>query len=133
MGSVPECPDRLEPGVIEVRLLRPEEWSFLFPIFDAEGAKVPSPTTSFVAAAFDGPDLVGFWVAQAMIHAGPLWIRPDRRGSGLWRKLSAALEGQMTSRPGAGYYSFSAEPKVEAIFQKLGYREMPYKVWAKEV
>jgi len=116
-----------------IRLIRPEEWAELLPVFEAQGGRLPDPENATAAVAFDAAGQVcGFWVLQRCWHAGPLWIRPDCRRSGLWRRLHAALDRLFTHQVGAGYYSFSGSEQVEAIFRKLGYRDLGYKVWARE-
>ena len=115
-----------------VRLIKPEEWAALEKVFLEEGGQMPDPAASTAAVAFDERGLAGFWTLQRCWHAGPLWVRPDLRGKGLWRKLHAAIDALFSRRKGSGYYSFSGEPKVEAIFRDLGYRDLGYTVWAKE-
>jgi len=117
---------------MELRLIRPEEWAQLAPIFEQEGGRLPDPSRATAAVAFDEKGLAGFWTLQQMYHAGPLWIRPDLRGKGLWRKLHAVIDGLFHRQPGTGYYSFAGEPKVEAIFRQLGYTAVPYTLWKKE-
>lgn len=116
-----------------IRILAPEEYELLKPIFEAEGGQLPDPKKSVVAAAFDENGLAGFWCLQLMWHKGPLWIREDRRGTGLWRKLHGILDALFMKKHGAGYYSFSGEAKVETIMAQLGYELLPYKVWKKEM
>lgn len=111
-------------------MIRPEEWEQLRPVFEAEGGRMPEH--AYAAVAFDEQGLAGFWTLQPMFHAGPLWIRPDQRGTGLWGKLHGVLDGIFSRVKGSGYYSFSGEPKVETIFRKLGYNELPYKLWKRE-
>jgi len=116
---------------MEIRLINPEDWQDLAAVFAAEGGRLPDPESTG-AIAFDEKGLAGFWAVQLAVHAGPLWIRPDLRGRGLWRKLHAVIDGLFQKRPGSGYYSFSGSRKVEAIFQKLGYKDLGYTVWTKE-
>lgn len=115
-----------------VRLIEPREWQALAPVFAQEGGRMPAPETSWAAVAYDEKGLAGFWTVQLCWHAGPLWIREDHRGRGLWRKLHAVLDAMFRKMPGAGYYSFSAEAKVEKILGDLGYTNLGYRVWAKE-
>jgi len=120
------------PPMMEIRLIRSEEWQDLAPIFAQEGGRLPLPANAEVAVAYDDNGLAGFWMLQHCWHAGPLWIRPDHRGTGLWRKLHALIDGLFGRRRGSGYYSFSGSQKMEAVFQKLGYQNLGYTVWSKE-
>jgi len=114
---------------MEVRLIEPGEWEALRPIFEREGGTMPDPTKSTAVMAFDEKGLAGFWTLQQVYHAGPLWVREDQRGTGLWRALHERLDSLFAPVRGTGYYSFSGEAKVEHIFKKLGYEELPYKLW----
>lgn len=119
---------------MRARLIRPEEWEQLAPIFEAEGGVLPPPESGATAAVvFDEQGLAGFWVLQPCWHAGPLWIRPDRRRTGLWRRLHAVIEGLFERRPGSGYYSFSGSPRMDNVFRTLGYEALGYQVWKREV
>lgn len=117
---------------MNIRLIQPEEWSALQPVFAAEGGRMPDPARATAAVAFDERGLAGFWTLQLLWHAGPLWVREDLRGTGLWAKLHARIDSLFARELGAGYYSFSGEPKMEAIFARLGYRDLGYKAWARE-
>ncbi|HVZ39379.1 MAG TPA: GNAT family N-acetyltransferase [Candidatus Kapabacteria bacterium] len=118
---------------VTVRPLKPEEWHLLDPVFREQGGQMPHHECGArVLAAFDEDGLAGFWTLQPMWWAGPLWIRPDHRGSGLWRRLHNALDALFARSPGTGYYSFTGEPKMETVLQELGYRDLPYKIWVKE-
>ena len=117
---------------MEIRLIQPEEWAALEPIYRQEGGPVPHADQAISAAAFDDHGIAGFWSAYGSVHAGPLWVRPDKRGTGLWRGLNATLESGFDKVPKTGYFCFSGEPKVEVIFKKLGLVQMPYKVWKRE-
>jgi hypothetical protein len=117
-----------------VRPLTPEEYSLAEPIFVSEGGTMPHPSQSRIIGAFDeSGSLVGLWTVQLAYHAGPLWVRPDHRGEGLWLQLHEVLCDTFSGAGGTGFYSFSGEPKVEAIFRRLGYTDLGYKVWKKEL
>jgi len=106
----------------------------LAPIFQQEGGTLPDPSQSQVVGAFDADGtLAAFWTVQLAYHAGPLWIRPDHRGTGLWRRLHGVLCHSFAAMGGTGFYSFSGEPRTAAIFKALGYNDLGYKVWKKEL
>jgi len=117
---------------MEIRLVCSEDWPAIEKVFIAEGGTAPDPAHATAAVAIENGELVGFWVLQESWHCGPLWIREDHRRTGLWGRLNAAIDRIFTKKAGTGYYSFSGEPKVEEIFKRLGYIELPYKLWKKE-
>lgn len=95
---------------------------------------MPSPAESSIIAAFDDDDeLAGFWCIQVAYHAGPLWIAPKHRGTRLWASLHEALCRTFAKLGGTGFYSFCGQPKVESIFKALGYTDLGYTVWKKEI
>ena len=116
----------------EIRLLHPEEWRKLAPIFEAEGGHLPNTQYATAAVAIDDAGIAGFWTLQPVLHAGPLWIREDKRGTGLWRPLNQALV-DLVSASGSGFYSFSDGPRMDHVFTQLGYVDLNYRVWKKEV
>ena len=105
----------------------------LEPVFQAEGGTMPNPEHSTAAVAFDEQGLAGFWTLQQMLHAGPLWIRPDCRGTRLWQGLHEKIDALFERKPGTGYYSFAGEPRMEAVFKRLGYQDLNYKVFKREL
>ena len=117
----------------DVRLIRPDEWEHLAPVFEAQGGRMPDRQRATAAVAIDGAGLAGFWTLQQVLHAGPLWIRDDKRGTRLWRPLNRALLRALEQTPGNGFYSFSDGARMDHVFEQLGYKDMNYKVWKREV
>lgn len=113
---------------MEFRIISDGEWEKMRPVFEAQGDPLPDPKFSTAAIADDG-NLAGLWLVKSVIHAGPLWVREDLRGQGIWRGLHEQVERLMPHSPGTGYYTFSGSEKVEAIHRKLGFTELPLKVW----
>lgn len=113
---------------MEFRIISEGEWERLKPVFDAHGDPLPSQKFSTAAIADDG-NLAGMWMVRTVLHAGPLWVREDLRGKGIWRGLHEQVEHIIPHSPGTGYYTFSESAKVEAIHRKLGFTEVPLKVW----
>ena len=116
----------------EIRLLHQEEWRTLAPIFEEQGGHMPDTQFATAAVAVDDAGIAGFWTLQPVLHAGPLWIREDRRRTGLWRPLNQALV-ELTAPSGSGFYSFSDGPRMDHVFEQLGYTDMKYRVWKREV
>jgi hypothetical protein len=119
-------------NAMDIRIIQPAEWDMLRPVFEAEGGHMPEPDKATAAVAIDGQGLAGFWTLQRMLQAGPIWIRPDRRRTGLWRPLHARIDQLFEPAPGTGYYTFSGEPKVDTMLAQLNYCELPWKVWKRE-
>jgi hypothetical protein len=119
---------------VEIRIIRPEEWTDLKPVFEAENGRIPDPQRATAAIAIDERGLAGFWMLQEMLHAGPLWIREDHRGTRLWRPLNRELLKVLDGSPaGSGFYSFSDGARMDHVFRQLGYNDLKYQVWKREL
>ena len=117
-----------------IREVHLDEWPQLEEVFKAEGGNLPHPTTANVMGAFDAEGkLIGFWCFQLSYHAGPLWIHPEHRGTKLWQKIHEKLCSWLSTTSVSSFYSFSGQSKVESIFKQLGYKDLGYKVWTKEI
>jgi len=118
---------------LKYRFLKAEDREQLSAIFTAENGQLPEGPT-FTAIVAEDPEgkIVGFWGLELMAHAGPLWIHPDYRGTGIWRKLHAALNLIFRGSPkNHGYYVFSKSPKTDHMFRALGLEETGMKVFRK--
>ncbi len=111
---------------MKVSIIQPEEWAELEPIYKAEGGPMPEAGQLRTGAiARDSRGVAGFWAAYMAPHAGPLWVREDWRGQGLWRRLHKTLDTAIDGE----YFVLSGEPKTEAIFEKLGFRRTGLQFW----
>src|SRR3989304_1462807 len=113
---------------MDYSIIHPSEWQRLKPVFESHGDSLPDPMQATAAIADDG-QLAGMWVLRQVLHAGPLWVREDLRGKGIWRGLHEQIENLVPHEAGTGYYTFSGSEKVEAIHRKLGFKEVPMKLW----
>ena len=120
---------------LEVRMAMPQDWPAIARVFKDEGGNLPASAERTAAVAIDpAGNLAGLWTLQRVLHAGPLWIRADHRGTGLWRALNEKLwELFRAEPPGSGYYSFSDGERMDHVFTELGYSPLHYSVWKREV
>lgn len=102
-------------------------------MFEAEHGHIPDPQRATAAIAIDERGLAGFWVLQEMLHAGPLWIREDKRGTRLWRPLNRELVKALDGPAASGFYSFSDGERMNHVFRQLGYSSLGYEVWKREL
>lgn len=70
-----------------MRQLPQSEWELLTPIFEQEGWTVPSPVNSAVYIEEDEHGVSGVAVISLVPHIEPIWVRPDRRGKGVFTRL----------------------------------------------
>jgi hypothetical protein len=117
-----------------IRLIKPEEWQQLEPVFREQGGRMSDPKNATAAVAVDDKGrIVAFWTLQRVWHAGPRWTSPEYRHRGLGKRLHGLIERLFEKKPGSGYYSFSDNARCDQFFQELGYRDIGCRVFAKEV
>lgn len=116
---------------LTVRLLAPDEFDRLEPLFAAEGQPVPMPEVSEVAIAesTDTGELLAIFCLQPWLHGEPIWVHPDHRGNGLAGMVIGRIN-QLNIR----YVSFAPADKPEVIQLCLdnGMEELPYRVFLKK-
>jgi hypothetical protein len=115
---------------VQISVLKPNEWTKLAPIYATEGGNLPNPIFSSSIVAEDDKGIAGFWGIELVPHAGPLYIRTDLRGTGLWKELNERLNVEL----GSGYYVY-VQPgsATEKICEKLGMTNTGWTVWKKEI
>lgn len=117
-----------------IRPLQADEYPLAAPIFAAQGGSLPDPELSTIIGAFDDENaLVGLWTLQVTYHAGPLWIDPAHRGTRLWQKLHEVMCIAFREMGGTGFYSFAGSPQMGHVFDVLGYKDLGYRVYKKEL
>lgn len=127
---------------LNLRLLTPEEYPLVAPMFEEKGLPPPeSPEQAILIGAFDetgegtgAPGLLGFFMLSFQPYAEPLWVREDQRGRGIGSLLTA----QMISfcRELGLPQVFFGEPTRKEIFniaRKAGAEPLPGRVWVKKL
>jgi hypothetical protein len=68
------------------------EWDAIEHILSTRGwASLNRQTTPCISLVEDADGLAGFFVAQFVAHAGPMWVRPKYRGSEVPQRLAAHM------------------------------------------
>lgn len=131
---VPEAPES-----VEVRLMDPEEAPALakVPPFSQVGLPDLTHTKVVIVQGRDTGAIYGYWMIFDAVHVEPLWIHPSYRKNPsiarrLWNGVKLVL--QAAGAPIAfGIISHADMPKNAALAQKLGFRELPGKLFCIEV
>lgn len=100
----------------------------LAPIFQEMHCSIPYNGRIWVGE--EDEEVVSFQCIHQIWHAGPVWVRPDKRGQGFWRRMQQALE--KTLQAGFGFYQFGT-PKNESQLRRLGLTPLGWTVWIKKV
>ena|SRR3989304_3724732 len=122
-------------GSIKYRILPPEEWDKLIPLFVSQEHLLPSPVVATAAVAEDTEgNILGFLLMQLTFHVEPLWISPDANGSVSWKHLLRQLESLMSPYKGATLYAFAPDhTNIRRLAEIAGFDRLPWSVMRKEV
>ncbi len=115
--------------MINYRMLTAEEWPTLDSLVNGQGP-IPSPEVAVAAVAEDDGVVVGVLFVQMVYHMEPLAIHPDYTGKVNFKKLQEMLEEKVGTAP---YFAFSDSPVVGKMCKHVGMKQLPYRVWTKEV
>jgi hypothetical protein len=110
------------------RFLRAEEFVRVQPVFREANCEIPASAEIWVGEE-DG-EIVSLQCKHMVCHLGPVWVRPDQRGKGLWKRMQEALEKTLPS--GFGFYQFGTASN-ESQFQRLKLEPLHWTVWMKRV
>lgn len=73
--------------------------------------------------------IVAFFGLYQVVVADSMWIAPEYRNKGLWKRLIEAINS-LPWGSGRGYYFFEEKKKQGLIARMFG-KELPIKVWRK--
>jgi hypothetical protein len=113
------------------RILPPEEWFKIAPIFEAEHVPLPTIGLATIAAAEIGDQVVGFCVLQVQPHMEPLWIDEKHRAHVNYRRFQEMLEPKIPA--GMQVFAFTGDHRTAALAEMAGFRAIPVYVLVKEV
>lgn len=117
------------------RLIQPDEWERLRPLFEKHGQRLPpSPETGLpimAAVAEDAQgEIRGLMIFQPAFHAEPLILDdPYVNFLSLWRTLRQPLE----DKHGLGYYVFTDQDVTDGMAKLGGMQRLPVNVWKGEI
>lgn len=111
---------------ITYRLLPPDEWHKVEPVYAAHGSTLPSTQLGFIAVAEVDGKVVGLGTLQACWHGEPWWVDDEHRGQASILELRKILEGQLAK--GATVYVFIPDERVERLLHLHGYEDTGWKV-----
>jgi GNAT superfamily N-acetyltransferase len=116
---------------LELKKLPPSEWGQLKAVFVEEFGtdEMPDPATTEIYAAYDGGRLICFFPLETVVHAGPFWVRPAYRGTGLAREMAEEALKLTEGREG---YITATRPEIEHLAEDLGLTKIKGTLWCKE-
>ena len=111
--------------------LEPDEWWRLGVVFVEEFGtqEVPDPKRTKIYVGVEDGRVVGFFLMERVIHAGPFWVAPNHRGKGVARRLA---EEALRLAEGEEGYIAATRPEVEHLAESLGLTKIEGSLWCKE-
>ncbi len=124
----------IDPKTATFRVLHPEEYDKLIPIFLAQNWRLPSPETSIAVVGELAGEIVLVHILQSILHAEPLWIREDVRGEIDWLTPAKMLEREVSEMsPYTGLVIVTENKKSEEIAKRMGFVEKLGKVFVRDL
>lgn len=104
---------------MQYKWLSGDQLTELWPIFIMQGWTIP-PATSLTYAAYDDRGVAGFHVLQMVPHPEPIWIRPDKVGTGLSGELASEMAKFLEATHTERYVVIANTPEAEKLCVRLG-------------
>jgi RimJ/RimL family protein N-acetyltransferase len=119
-------------GVVTYRVLPPDEWERLKPIYEENNDTLPPVDGNFAIVAEIYGEIIGLTGINTVVHAGPRWVHKRWRRMGIALQMGRLAEEFMKSFELTGYLMFPSNPISEALAERLGLERMPWSVYARK-
>lgn len=110
------------------RFLDPQEFYKVVAMFNEMDCEIPPRMRIFVAE--ENGQIASFQCVHLVCHLGPVWVDPDKRGRGLWKKMQEKLESKLPR--GFGFYQFGTDQN-ESQLKRMGLTPLGWRVWVKRM
>lgn len=109
-----------------MRYLNPSEHHLIAPVFTTYGCE--PPTDGRILVTEDTKGIASLQCIHKVLHAGPVWVRPDQRGKGLWQQMQRQVEADLP--PNTYFYQFGTDSNQKRLHD-LGLTPLGWTVWGK--
>ena len=99
---------------------------------EAPDGAVPDSDYTLAVAAFDEGELVGRMFLVCLPHLEAPWIREDKRGGFLAKRMEERLIEEAKRFEIERTFALAVNDKIADYLNRLGYRKTEYTVWEKE-
>lgn len=119
--------------MIEYRVLEPNEFDRLSPIFEPRGLPLPDPLIERVGVAEDNGQIVGMSILRLLPLIDGLWAEKSYRGGMIdYSRLIGIAEQPLREIPNSRCYAFITNSHVRQIAEDLHYKPLRWQVFEKE-
>ena len=98
---------------------------------EAPDGAVPDSAHTIAVAAFDAGELVGRMFLVCLPHLEAPWIREDKRGGLLAKRMEELLFKEATHRGIERTFAFAVIDEIADYLKRLGYQKTDITVWEK--
>ena len=113
-------------------LLQPQDYESFSEKFNAAFGRYPDlGTVSAIVGKDETGEIFAFVGLYNIVVADSMWVAPERRHKGIWRRLIDGIN-RLPWKPGSGYYLFASRGREDAlakVFDGTPLRHL--NVWAK--
>lgn len=114
------------------RLLAPDEFERLRPIFVPRGIPQPDPTIERVGVVEDDGTIVAIAMLRLLPLMDGLWVEKQYRGGKIdYKRLAEVVDEPIRQLSGSRIYAISQMTLTERILADAGYEEVKAKVYEK--
>lgn len=109
-----------------------EEWDRIDKFLESRGWMSLNRETSRIWLAEEEGEIVGFFVLQWTPQAGPMYVVPSKRGSGLANELADDMLNYLIGAKARGWFIVADSPHVPAMCEARGMHKIPVPVYTTE-
>lgn len=109
-----------------------EEWERIDKFLESRGWMSLNRETSRIWVAEEDEKIVGFFVLQWTPQAGPMYVIPSKRGSGLADELADDMLSYLIGAEARGWFIVADSPHVPAMCEARGMRKISAPVYTTE-
>ena len=117
--------------MMELKIIRGDELKRLIPILGELGWPMVSEPCSMAIVGEEDGEIVGFAIIQLLPHLEPVWVRTDKRGTGLADSIVTMAAGQLQQMNIQHWLSIVRNDQSKRLAQSIGMEPAPGEVFVK--
>lgn len=118
---------------MRVRILPPNEWNKILPLYQMSNAELPDPKVAVivVAESDDGKEILGMRCLRPIVWAGSMWVDSYHRKQGVATAIQKEVE-RIVPKLGLGneYFMFPSNLDATTCCRTWGLKHLyKYSIW----